>query len=235
MISFVILMQIIYYSMDRMFFSDTYFTWGFDDKIEKNIEPWWEFHSGPACCSVKLWKLSSKFFVQFSGLVCQYFKILIYAILWRYVFDYWCFDGIVELVVATCWMDFLVHAMDSDVNPRSYEHIWLVKAPGWIQCPGCLGQAVVTLRLPFMIVESPQSHKHVPFVNIASLCSRSIKRHQSPYDFETWKLYPTGYTYHLIKFWRNSVGNFFLTFFVSFFFLQNFRCAFSRSNNRARH
>ena len=54
-------MQIMYYSMDRMFFSDTYFTWGFDDKIEKNIEPWWEFHSGPACCSVKLWKLSSKF------------------------------------------------------------------------------------------------------------------------------------------------------------------------------
>ena len=142
MISFVILMQIIYYSMDRMFFSDTYFTWGFDDKIEKNIEPWWEFHSGPACCSVKLWKLSSKFFVQFSGLVCQYFKILIYAIFWRYVFDYWCFNGIVELVVATCWMDFLVHAMDSDINPRSYEHIWLVKAPWWIQCPGCLGQAV---------------------------------------------------------------------------------------------
>ena len=108
--------------------------------------------------------------------------------------------------------------MDSDVNPRSYEHIWLVKAPWWIQCPGCLGQAVVTLRLPFTIVESPQSHKHVSFVNIASPSSRSIKRHQSPYDYETWKLYPTGYTYHLIKFWRNSVGNFFLTVFVSFFF-----------------
>ena len=46
------------------------------------------------------------------------------------------------------------------------------------QCPGCLGQAVVTLRLPCTIVESPQRHKRVPFVNIASLHSRSIKRRQ---------------------------------------------------------
>ena len=46
------------------------------------------------------------------------------------------------------------------------------------QCPGCLGQAVVTLRLPCAIVESPRRHKHVPFVNIASLRSRSIKRRQ---------------------------------------------------------
>ena len=106
---FVILMQTLYYSMDCMFFIDTYFIYqGLMIKFKKkNIEPWSEFHSGPACYSVKLWKWSSKFFVQLFGLVCQYFKILIYSIFWRYVFDYWCFDGIVELVVATCWMDFL--------------------------------------------------------------------------------------------------------------------------------
>ena len=46
------------------------------------------------------------------------------------------------------------------------------------QCPGYLGQAVVTLRLPCAIVESPRRHKRVPFVNIAFLCSRSIKRRQ---------------------------------------------------------
>ena len=46
------------------------------------------------------------------------------------------------------------------------------------QCPGCLGQAVVTLRLPSAIVESPWRHKRVPFVNIASVHSRSIKRRQ---------------------------------------------------------
>ena len=46
------------------------------------------------------------------------------------------------------------------------------------QCPGCLGQAVVTLRLPCAIVESPRRHKHVPFVNIASQHSRSTKRCQ---------------------------------------------------------
>ena len=46
------------------------------------------------------------------------------------------------------------------------------------QCPGCLGQAVVTLRLPCAIVESPRRYKHVPFVNIAFLHSRSIKRRQ---------------------------------------------------------
>ena len=46
------------------------------------------------------------------------------------------------------------------------------------QCPGCLGQAVVTLRLPSEIVESPWRHKRVPFVNIASVRSRSIKRRQ---------------------------------------------------------
>ena len=46
------------------------------------------------------------------------------------------------------------------------------------QCPGCLGQAVVTLRLPCAIVESPRRHKRVPFVNIAFLRSRSITRRQ---------------------------------------------------------
>ena len=46
------------------------------------------------------------------------------------------------------------------------------------RCPGCLRQAVVTLRLPCAIVESPWRHKHVPFVNIAFLRSRSIKRRQ---------------------------------------------------------
>ena len=46
------------------------------------------------------------------------------------------------------------------------------------QCPGRHGQAVVTLRLLCAIVESPRRHKHVPFVNIAFLRSRSIKRRQ---------------------------------------------------------
>ena len=46
------------------------------------------------------------------------------------------------------------------------------------QCPGCLGQAVVTLRLPCAIVKSARHHKHLPFVNIAFLRSRSIKRRQ---------------------------------------------------------
>ena len=45
----------------------------------------------------------------------------------------------------------------------------------------CLGQAVMTLRLPCAIVESPRRHKRVPFVNFAFLRSRSIKRRQ-------WKL-----------------------------------------------
>ena len=46
------------------------------------------------------------------------------------------------------------------------------------QCPGCLGQTVVPLRLLCAIVESPRRHKHAPFVNIAFLRSRSIKRRQ---------------------------------------------------------
>ena len=63
-------------------------------------------------------------------------------------------------------------------HPVASEHRWLVKAPRGIQCPGCLGQAVVTLRLLCAIVESPRRHKRVPFVNIASLRSGSIKRRQ---------------------------------------------------------
>ena len=47
-----------------------------------------------------------------------------------------------------------------------------------LQCLGYLGQAVVTLRLPCAIVESSRRHRRVPFVNIASLRSRSIKRRQ---------------------------------------------------------
>ena len=49
------------------------------------------------------------------------------------------------------------------------------------QCPGCLGQAVVTSRLLcaiVMIVGSPRRHEGVPFVNIVSLRSRSIKLRQ---------------------------------------------------------
>ena len=46
------------------------------------------------------------------------------------------------------------------------------------QCPGCVGQAVVTLRLPCAIVESPRRHKRAPFLNIAFLRSRLIKRRQ---------------------------------------------------------
>ena len=46
------------------------------------------------------------------------------------------------------------------------------------QCPGCHWQAVVTLRLPCAIVESPWHHKYVLFVNITFLLSRLIKRLQ---------------------------------------------------------
>ena len=46
------------------------------------------------------------------------------------------------------------------------------------QGPGWLGQAVVTSRLPCEIVGSPRRHECVPFVNIDSLRSRSIKRRQ---------------------------------------------------------
>ena len=46
------------------------------------------------------------------------------------------------------------------------------------QCPGCLEQAVVTSRLPCAIVGSPRRHERVPFVNIVSLRSRSIKLRQ---------------------------------------------------------
>ena len=42
--------------------------------------------------------------------------------------------------------------------------------------------AVVTSRLPCAIEESPRRHKHVPFVNIAFLRSRSIKRRQWKYN-----------------------------------------------------
>ena len=52
------------------------------------------------------------------------------------------------------------------------------------QCPGCLGQAVVTLWLPCAIVESLRCHKHVPFVNIAFQRSRLIKRRQWKYRFD---------------------------------------------------
>ena len=52
------------------------------------------------------------------------------------------------------------------------------------QCPGCLGQAIVTLQLPCAIVESPRRHRHVPFVNIASTRSRSIKRHQRKHKLD---------------------------------------------------
>ena len=64
-------------------------------------------------------------------------------------------------------------------HPVASEHCWLVKAPRWIHSvPDVLGQAVVTLRLPSAIVESPWRDKRVPFVNIASVRSRSIKRRQ---------------------------------------------------------
>ena len=52
------------------------------------------------------------------------------------------------------------------------------------QCPGCLGQAVVTLRLPSAIVESPWRHKRVPFVNMASVRPRSIKRRQWKHNMD---------------------------------------------------
>ena len=72
----------------------------------------------------------------------------------------------------------IVYINDVIPHPVANEHRWLVKASRWIQCPGCLGKAVVTLRLPCVIVESPRRHQHVLFVNIAFLCSRSIKRRQ---------------------------------------------------------
>ena len=40
------------------------------------------------------------------------------------------------------------------------------------------GKAVVTLRLPCAIVESPRRHKRIPFVNIAFLRSRLMQRRQ---------------------------------------------------------
>ena len=40
------------------------------------------------------------------------------------------------------------------------------------------------LRLQCTIVESPRRHKHVPFVNIASLRSRSIKRRRWKHNLD---------------------------------------------------
>ena len=42
----------------------------------------------------------------------------------------------------------------------------------------------MTLSLPCTIVESPRRHKHVPFVNIAFLRSRRIKRRQWKHKFD---------------------------------------------------
>ena len=64
-------------------------------------------------------------------------------------------------------------------HPVASEHCWLVKAPRWIHSAQDVSvKAVVTLRLPCAIVESPRRHKRAPFVNIAFLRSRSIKRRQ---------------------------------------------------------
>ena len=68
-------------------------------------------------------------------------------------------------------------------HPIASEHRWLVKAPGWIHSARDVsGQAVLMLRLQCAIVESTRRHKHVPFVNIASL--RSIKRRQWKHNLD---------------------------------------------------
>ena len=65
------------------------------------------------------------------------------------------------------------------------EHRWLVKAPRWIHSvPDVSGRR--TLRLPSAIVESPWRHKRVPFVNIASVRSRSIKRRQWQHKMDNY-------------------------------------------------
>ena len=70
-------------------------------------------------------------------------------------------------------------------HPIASEHRWLVKAPGWIHSARDVsGQAVLMLRLQCAIVEYTGRHKHVPFVNIASLRSRSIKRRQWKHNFD---------------------------------------------------
>ena len=65
---------------------------------------------------------------------------------------------------------------------------WSKPLGGFTVCPGCLGQAVVALRWLCAIVESPRRHKRAPFVNIASLRSRSIKRRQWKHKLEYYDI-----------------------------------------------
>ena len=60
-------------------------------------------------------------------------------------------------------------------HPVASEHRWYVKAPWWIHSvPDVSGRR----SWPCAIVESPWRYKHLPFANIASSRSRSIKRRQ---------------------------------------------------------
>ena len=78
-------------------------------------------------------------------------------------------------------------------HPVASEHLWLVKAPQWIHSV----PDVSDRRLPCTIVESPWRHRHVPFVNISSLRSRSIKcrqwKHKLDYYGVVFAHLATGY------------------------------------------
>ena len=62
-------------------------------------------------------------------------------------------------------------------HPVASEHGWLVKAPRWIHSVPDVSDRRMW-RCGCAIVESSPHHKHVPFVNIAFLRSRSIKHRQ---------------------------------------------------------
>ena len=95
-------------------------------------------------------------------------------------FSYWCriltpFSSVGGVIVEF-WPPFSVSATDVEfwghrVRPS-------LPARDELEYPPPPPPGVVTLRLPSAIVESPWRHKRVPFVNIASGRSRSIKRRQ---------------------------------------------------------
>ena len=117
--------------MDCMFFSDTYFTSGFDDKIKKILSPDENFilvlHAVQWSCEND----QVSFFVQLSGLVWQYFKILIYSIFWRYagryVFDYWCSKD-----MSIMWPNHLSYWHRPRCTKWSY--FLITDTCGWVKC-----------------------------------------------------------------------------------------------------
>ena len=69
-------------------------------------------------------------------------------------------------------------------HPVASEHRWLVKTPRWIHSVLMSRDRRSWRWLPCGIVESPRRHGHVPFVNNASLCSRSIKRQKKKHKLD---------------------------------------------------